>query len=257
MFNINKFNKEIEAVKKLREAQSNLSLEKQEEIKSRILNTIASQSLEEEPESFWFKYHRKAVQYSLVLVICLMVFGSTAFASSNALPGEILYPVKRVTEKLQLNVATSEEAKVNLQARFAQKRLQELGELHKRTSIEILPAQIVESTSTPATTTLEGIVNIKKELKFNKVKLQETEVEKKAKEEARVEVKEALENLRKVYKKLEAKGEIKKAEVLQKNITNLKDNAFERDIKDEDKSELDDRSKLDRNNKGHKEEIKD
>jgi len=60
--------------------------------------------------------------------VALLLFSSvgTAFASSEALPDEPLYPVKLATEQVTLAFAFSEENKVALHAQLAEKRAEEI-----------------------------------------------------------------------------------------------------------------------------------
>lgn len=241
MFNINKYNKEIEGIKKLRNAHVGLSMEKQVMVKNKILNEIARLPIENTSSGFWVKYKLKHLQYVLVFGLGVAIFGGTAYASSMALPGEILYPVKRVTEKLQLNVAVSEESKANLQAKFAEKRLKELGEIQKQKKLNMQDDESKLSTSTqPVLVSTTTPALEKPEVKIRAVKFKESKVEKDAKLEAQVEVKEALINLRKLQKKMSEQGQEARAKALGENILKLKNKAIEKDIK-EDEEEIGER----------------
>lgn len=234
MFNINRFTKEIERIKSLRKTQDSLSLEKKAELKKNILYSLAQESLRPQPLHFWVKYKYKMLHYTSAIMVGISVFGGTAFASTNSLPGQVLYNVKRVTEKLQLRVTVSEETKANLQAKFAQKRLHELGELHKLSSVESKVEQNSEASNTPQTVALQSTLGTTSLINVNKAKSQESEIEKKAKIEAGLEVRQALATLSKVHKKLQESGEFNKAQVLQDNILKLKVSASEKNIQYED-----------------------
>jgi hypothetical protein len=59
-----------------------------------------------------------------------LVFGgwvATVNASFDSLPGDILYPVKLATERMQITLATSDDQRARLHAEFAARRLQEAG----------------------------------------------------------------------------------------------------------------------------------
>lgn len=61
-----------------------------------------------------------------------LIFGgwvTTVNASFDSLPGDVLYPVKLATERMQLTIATSSSRRARLHAEFASRRLQEVGEL--------------------------------------------------------------------------------------------------------------------------------
>jgi len=60
------------------------------------------------------------------LLIVVMLTGGVSFASNNALPGDILYPVKiRVVEKVEGALKISAEAKARWDTELAVRRLQE------------------------------------------------------------------------------------------------------------------------------------
>jgi len=60
------------------------------------------------------------------LFICLFGTGSTAFAAQGALPGDVLYPIKvRVTEAVQVALATTPEEQASVHAELATVRLAE------------------------------------------------------------------------------------------------------------------------------------
>jgi hypothetical protein len=70
---------------------------------------------------------QRSLAFALTAVV-LLVFSSvgTAFASSEALPDQPLYPAKLATEQVQLALTFSEENKVALHAQLAEKRAQEI-----------------------------------------------------------------------------------------------------------------------------------
>jgi hypothetical protein len=61
---------------------------------------------------------------AVVVLVCSSV--GTAFASSNALPDEPLYPAKLATEQIAMAFSFSEENKAALHAQLAEKRAQEI-----------------------------------------------------------------------------------------------------------------------------------
>ncbi len=89
----------------------------------------------ERPVSPWQRllsvFLRPRWSYQLVLGLFLlialtMVTGSGLVAAADALPGELLYPVKLAYEKAQLSVTQSKTSDVNLHLEFAQRRLDEI-----------------------------------------------------------------------------------------------------------------------------------
>ena len=88
----------------------------------------------------------------LIIATILTGGGVTAVQAQNSLPGQTLYPVKMVTEKVQL-VFSGQEGDVKLHAKFASKRAGELEELISQTqkegveAVEIKTALIAETAS--------------------------------------------------------------------------------------------------------------
>lgn len=67
------------------------------------------------------------------LALALVLGGaSTALASSSSVPGDVLYPAKRATERVRLVLTISKSRKANLELQFAGKRVQEMAVLVKR-----------------------------------------------------------------------------------------------------------------------------
>lgn len=73
---------------------------------------------------------RFAVMTALVIVILAVVFSSgfslSALASENAMPGEIMYPVKLATEQVRLAFAFSDEGKAECLTHFSENRAEEM-----------------------------------------------------------------------------------------------------------------------------------
>lgn len=80
-----------------------------------------SQILGEEPKILFFPYFKPAFAG---LVAVLILFGLFGFAQ-NSLPGDLLYPIKKITEKSQA-VFVSEEEKPAFQLKLANERLEDL-----------------------------------------------------------------------------------------------------------------------------------
>ncbi|HYC79736.1 MAG TPA: DUF5667 domain-containing protein [Candidatus Binatia bacterium] len=59
------------------------------------------------------------------MIVLSMTIG-TAVAALESVPGQPIYPLKKIVENVQLKLATSEEQKTNLQIKFANNRLDEL-----------------------------------------------------------------------------------------------------------------------------------
>jgi hypothetical protein len=79
----------------------------------------------------WSWQRRWAVALAVVLAL-VMMGGGTVAASTNSLPGELLYPVKTTTERVQAFFTFGKEAKANLYMRFAERRIVEIEALAER-----------------------------------------------------------------------------------------------------------------------------
>lgn len=89
-----------------------------------------SYSIKEHLEYWQWKLSHVWLQpASVALSAFALVFGgwiATVNASFDAVPGDVLYPVKLVTERVQITLATSGEQRARLHAEFAGRRVDEL-----------------------------------------------------------------------------------------------------------------------------------
>jgi hypothetical protein len=73
----------------------------------------------------WRWQRRLAVAFAVILVLFLIGAG-TVTASASSLPGDILYPVKTTTERVQGFFTFGNEAKASFHIKLAQRRLNEI-----------------------------------------------------------------------------------------------------------------------------------
>jgi hypothetical protein len=87
----------------------------------------AARELESKPaRRSWFKW-QPAWSISLAaLAVIVLGGGGTVLASNSSLPGDTLYSVKIVSENVQLALSTSDITKAELNARFADRRTDEI-----------------------------------------------------------------------------------------------------------------------------------
>jgi hypothetical protein len=101
--------------------------------KARLLSAVAAKKDKEGrrrlPLLSWQR--RWAVALAVVLALVIMG-GGTVAASTNSLPGDVLYPVKTTTERVQAFFTFGKEAKANLYMRFAERRIVEIEALAER-----------------------------------------------------------------------------------------------------------------------------
>jgi hypothetical protein len=107
------------------------------EARERLLASVARQA---EPAKLIRIRPRRLVLRTLAAVAALsLVMTGVGFASTDSLPGDTLYPVKRGIEEVRLQATRDNEAKANLYLEIANKRLGEsekLKSLNRRDKIE-------------------------------------------------------------------------------------------------------------------------
>lgn len=69
---------------------------------------------------------RKLAGVFAVLLIALTSLGGTVYAAQSSLPDDLLYPVKTLTEDIQIGLETDPEDQLDLYASFTNRRLEEI-----------------------------------------------------------------------------------------------------------------------------------
>lgn len=130
-----------------------------ERIKARVLRAMASSQVHRREGRIarafgWFRLPVAMARMSLpalagvVLAFLVVAGGSVAYASQGSLPGDVLYPVKKSVESVQIVLTFTPEAKAGLHARLAQRRVDEviaqtdLGEDVSAATLAAIAAQI-------------------------------------------------------------------------------------------------------------------
>ena len=98
-----------------------------------------SQILGEEPKTLFFPFFKPALATVSAFGILLGIF---AF-SQNSLPGDFLYPIKKITERSQA-VFVSEEEKPAFQLKLASERLEDLTKIAETNQVKKLSPAIQE-----------------------------------------------------------------------------------------------------------------
>ena len=136
-------------------------------------------NVEVRPQPFYFPYFKPAFAG---LISVLVLFGVFSFAQ-NSLPGDILYSLKKLTEKSQAVFVSKEELpKYNLE--IANKRLDELTEIAQTNQVKKLASAISEfqvnmSEAAKSLAKVKGGVDVEKivaqtkKLEENKQKIEE------------------------------------------------------------------------------------
>jgi len=94
--------------------------------KARYQFHSALQAMESRKNRSFFGWSRQWVTVVTVVLVLLLAGGGTVAAASNSMPDGALYPVKLVTEQVQLMLTPSDIAKARLCARLADRRVAEI-----------------------------------------------------------------------------------------------------------------------------------
>ncbi len=79
----------------------------------------------------WARY-RISFAVGVVVIVLVLGSGGAVALAKNSLPGDVLYPVKLLAERIQLNAVSSPENRVQKNIEFAQRRIEEVGALATR-----------------------------------------------------------------------------------------------------------------------------
>ncbi len=125
-----KFNNEISAIRALEAFEtSELHPLIKETIKQRVLKSISSDPVALPKNFSWAEKKAPYIKYIISSLLGFSLLGGTAFAANTSKPGDILFPIKKVEEKVAISLAISEEAQVALEVKFANRRLEELKQI--------------------------------------------------------------------------------------------------------------------------------
>ncbi|NIR63421.1 MAG: hypothetical protein GWN00_08460, partial [Aliifodinibius sp.] len=72
-----------------------------------------------------------SLAFNLLLVLLILFWGMSTL-SANSVPGEFLYPVKVLTERVKFVLTFNAENRAELRLTFAEERLQELSEIYQK-----------------------------------------------------------------------------------------------------------------------------
>lgn len=83
---------------------------------------------------------RWATAILVAVFVFLMAGGGTVAAASDSMPGDILYPVKMATERVQIAFTFSDGGKAELHAKFAGRRAEEVARMAERGDVDWVEA---------------------------------------------------------------------------------------------------------------------
>lgn len=203
LMDIKKFNKEISALKFLEAGDVSLLHPLiRENTKHRVLSSILTEP-QDAPKSFvWQEKKAGILKYLVSSILGFSLLAGTAFAANNSKPGDALFPLKKVEEKIALSLALSEPAKTVLEVKFADRRLKELNQIQA----QIQTDQIANVISGNAASTEKRTQNSHK----------------KAEIQAQAEVSNAINTLTRVQLKLDAKNNQQAASSVETTLLRLK-----------------------------------
>jgi hypothetical protein len=204
MFNIKKYNREINALKSTAN-DSSLHPLRLAQLKQQLLEKVAAitqtkssgTSLLQQENKIGFTYRLMVIRYVLPTIAGVFLIGGTVLASNSALPGQPLYPVKRLKEKVELGLTISEKGHAEVMAKHAQERLVELDQIAPPLPNQYDAQNLVVT---------EEVHN---------------EQEDRARLEASNEIQGAINKLSEVKNKLESKGDKEEVTALNKTIKHL------------------------------------
>lgn len=207
IFRAKKLEKELSGLKNTA-ARLDMSAAENLELKTRIMAAIRlvpqdSASVAKQ-ERFSKKSRMWLPKLAFSVLAGVVFLGGTVFASGYSLPGDVLYPVKKAKEKLELQLTPAGQPKALIMAKQAEERL------HEFSDIKSIPTQ-------PG----------------NAEKLSKQKEE--ARAQASIGVSTAVESLTQVKKDLEDKGNAQAAENVNTAIARLVARAKTEDIDIEDR----------------------
>ena len=120
------------SIKKIESLQPRLSPEARtsmwKNIESSLQNAAPSVVASPYTLNFFMRNRKTSLVFTTVLLFAV-AGGGTAFASNAAKPGDLLFPLDRTLETIQLKLAANDVAKVELTKKFTNERLQELRDI--------------------------------------------------------------------------------------------------------------------------------
>lgn len=155
----------IKDLKKIKPENQWLSLTRQH-----FVNELELKKAVKVSNSFadWFWYHR--LQPAVLSMSLLLILGGgpvlTLKAAQSSLPGEWLYPVKKITEQVQAKIV-SDDKKAQIQFEFATRRLEELSKITsdslKPIDKSIKTKEVINDLKTNLTQASAAVKNLPKE----------------------------------------------------------------------------------------------
>jgi len=100
------------------------------QIDSRTRFLVEAQRRQTKPMGFLPRFKLTGALAAIAIIVFAGIFG-TGLASAETVPGETLYPVKRVVEQAQLVLTTNQSTRLDLEEEFDRRRVAEAEELEQ------------------------------------------------------------------------------------------------------------------------------
>ncbi|MFA5837866.1 MAG: DUF5667 domain-containing protein [Bellilinea sp.] len=120
----------LTAALKARQSGSPLRIPASAQIDSRTRFLVEARRRQSQPKAFFPRLNFAGALMTALILLFAGIFG-TSLASAETVPGEALYPVKRVVEQAQLALTTSQTARLDLEEEFDRRRVAEAEELEQ------------------------------------------------------------------------------------------------------------------------------
>lgn len=118
----------LTAAEKARRSGAPLRIPASAQIDSRTRFLLEAERMQRKPQGF--KPHmRLAGAVTMAAFVLLAGIFGTGLVSAKAVPGQVLYPVKRVVEQAQLALTVDQSARLSLEEEFDQRRVKETEKL--------------------------------------------------------------------------------------------------------------------------------
>lgn len=207
-------------------SDASLSVEAKQRVKNNILSNLHAAPTVV-PISFWDKLRAVIPKtYVIIPAVLILFVAGTGIVSAGALPGDKLYAVKRQIENARILVTPTEEAKLELQVEYAEKRLKELEKVTEREKVQTKPAVNTKDLNKPDDNNSNTRLQNERRLR------------------AKQEAEDAVKFLRKTREDWQKKGEENKVREINRRLENFRiqnDNSNRDNNEDRDRERSDDR----------------
>jgi hypothetical protein len=135
-----------------------LSREKKDDLWSAIENDIKNSPV---PSPFLFNFiNQKRMITAFAALVLMFGVGGTVYASNEARPGDLLFPIDQAIEEIRLAVVGNDDDRARLQIQFAEERLAELRSILEEDDFSNSDANSDDSYSTSTISNFEAEADV-------------------------------------------------------------------------------------------------